>query len=98
MFLASHERGVPDALLAAGLVAVMLLVVFDLDRSHRGTITIPDGPIVAVRQSMNAPPAESGPSYRPDAVVENGLRCPSRWSVLPVLAAVSRREPVVPGA
>jgi len=60
MFLASHERGVFMALLAAGLVAVMLLVIFDLDRPHRGLIVIPDGPIVAVRQSMDAPPAAVG--------------------------------------
>jgi len=59
MFLASHDRGVLMALLAAGLVTVMLLVIFDLDRPHRGMITIPDGPIVAVRESMNAPPAAS---------------------------------------
>jgi hypothetical protein len=61
MFLAAHERGVLMALLAAGLVAVMLLVIFDLDRPHRGLITIPDGPIVAVRESMNAPPAAGPP-------------------------------------
>jgi hypothetical protein len=61
MFLASHERGVLMALLAAGLVAVMLLVIFDLDRPHRGLITVPDGPIVAVRESMNAPPAAPAP-------------------------------------
>ncbi len=60
MFLASHESGVFLALLAAGLVAVMLLVIFDLDRPERGLITIPDGPIVAVRASMDAPPAASG--------------------------------------
>jgi hypothetical protein len=60
MFLASHDSGVFMALLAAGLVAVMLLVFFDLDRPERGLITIPDGPIVAVRASMNAPPAASG--------------------------------------
>ena len=57
MFLASHESGVLMALLAAGLVAVMLLVIFDLDRPHRGLITIPDAPLVAVRESMNTPPA-----------------------------------------
>jgi hypothetical protein len=61
MFLAAHERGLLMALLAAGLVAVMLLVIFDLDRPHRGMITVPDGPIVAVRESMNAPPAAVGP-------------------------------------
>ena len=61
MFLASHDRGVLMALLAAGLVTVMLLVIFDLDRPERGLITIPDGPIIAVRESMNAPPAATGP-------------------------------------
>jgi hypothetical protein len=61
MFLASHERGVSMPLLAAGLVAVMLLVIVDLDRPHRGLITIPDGPIVALRESMNSPPAAVGP-------------------------------------
>jgi hypothetical protein len=61
MFLASHERGVSMALLAAGLVTVMLLVIFDLDRPHRGMITIPDGPLVAVRESMNTPPSATGP-------------------------------------
>jgi hypothetical protein len=60
MFLASHERGVFMALLAAGLVVVMLLVIFDLDRPHRGLITIPDGPLVAARQSMDGPPAAQG--------------------------------------
>src|SRR3954454_14680729 len=60
MFLASHERGVFMALLAAGLVAVMLLVIFDLDRPHRGLITIPDGPTAAVRQPMAAPPSAAG--------------------------------------
>ena len=55
------ERGVFMALLAAGLVTVMLLVIFDLDRPHRGLITIPDGALVAVRASMNAPPSVTGP-------------------------------------
>ena len=61
MFLASHERGVLMALLAAGLFTVMLLVIFDLDRPQRGVVTVPDGPIVAVRESMDAPPAAVGP-------------------------------------
>jgi hypothetical protein len=38
----------------------MLLVIFDLDRPHRGLITIPDGPLVAARQSMDGPPAAQG--------------------------------------
>ena len=61
MFLASHDRGVLMALLAAVLVTVMLLVIFDLDRPHRGMITISDAPLVAERVSMNSPPAATGP-------------------------------------
>ena len=61
MFVATHQRGVFMALLAAGLVSVMLLVIVDLDRPRRGMIAIPDGPIVAVRESMNLPPAAGGP-------------------------------------
>lgn len=61
MFLASHERGVLMTLFAAGLVTVILLVIFDLDRPHRGMITIPDAPLVAVRHSMNGPAAAAAP-------------------------------------
>ena len=64
MFLASHDRGVLMALLAAVLVTVMLLVIFDLDRPHRGMITISDAPLVAERASMNSPPAATGPGRR----------------------------------
>ena len=49
MLLASHDRGVLMALLAAGLVTVMLLVIFDLDRPQRGLITISDAPLAATR-------------------------------------------------
>lgn len=62
MYLAAHGRGVAMALLAAGLVTVMLLVIFDLDRPHRGMITIPDTPLTALRQSMEQPPAAIAPS------------------------------------
>ena len=61
MFLASHDRGVLMALFAAGLVTVMLLVIFDLDRPHRGMITVPDAPLVTARELMNSPPAATGP-------------------------------------
>jgi hypothetical protein len=61
MFLASHDRGLFMALLAAGLVTVMLLVIFDLDRPHRGLITISDAPLAAERESMNSPPPATGP-------------------------------------
>ena len=61
MFLAAHDRGVFMALLAAGLVTVMLLVIFDLDRPHRGLITISDAALVSERAYMNGPPAATGP-------------------------------------
>lgn len=53
-------RSVLPLLLAAGLVTMLLFVTFDLDRPTRGFITIPDGPLVALRQSMDQPPA-AGP-------------------------------------
>jgi hypothetical protein len=59
MFLASHEHGLFMALLAAAFVTVLLLVIFDLDRPHRGMITISDKPLTALRTSMNGPPAAS---------------------------------------
>jgi hypothetical protein len=60
-FLASHDRGIFMSLIAAGLVTVMLLVIFDLDRPRRGLITVPDAPLVAVRASMNTQPVATGP-------------------------------------
>jgi hypothetical protein len=62
MYLAAHGRGVSMALLAAGLVTIMLLVIFDLDRPHRGMITIPDAPLVAARQTMEQPAAAAAPT------------------------------------
>ena len=61
MLLAAHERGVFMALLATALVTVIMLVIFDLDRPHRGVIKVPDAPLVAVRESMDLPPAATGP-------------------------------------
>jgi hypothetical protein len=43
----------------------MMLVIFDLDRPHRGMIEIPDAPIVAVRESMDQPPAAAAPTGTP---------------------------------
>jgi hypothetical protein len=48
-------------LLAAGLITLLLLVTFDLDRPHRGFITIPTAPLVALRASMELPPAADAP-------------------------------------
>jgi len=53
-------RGFVPLLLAAGLVTMLLFVTFDLDRPTRGFINVPDAPLVALRASMDEPPA-AGP-------------------------------------
>jgi hypothetical protein len=50
-------RGILSMLLAAGLVTLLLLVIFDLDRPTRGLITIPTAPLESLRASMALPPA-----------------------------------------
>jgi hypothetical protein len=62
LYLAILGRGVITVLLAAGLVTLLLLVTFDLDRPTRGLITIPDAPLTSLRASMELPPAATGPS------------------------------------
>jgi hypothetical protein len=54
-------RGTFPALLAAGTVAMLLYVTFDLDRPTRGLIKVPDTPIAELRVSMNQPPAAGSP-------------------------------------
>ena len=60
-YLSILGRGVGTVLLAAGLVTLLLLVTFDLDRPRRGLIQIPDAPLVDLRASMELPPAASAP-------------------------------------
>src|SRR5262249_61000275 len=55
-------RGMVAMLAAAGLVTLLLLVTFDLDRPTRGLIKIPDTPLASVRASMAPPPAAKGPN------------------------------------
>lgn len=55
-------RGFVAMLAAAGLVTLLLLVTFDLDRPTRGIITVPSTPLAAVRASMVPPPAAAAPS------------------------------------
>ncbi|HKG44205.1 MAG TPA: hypothetical protein VKB10_08185 [Gaiellaceae bacterium] len=61
LYTAMHGRGSTMVILAGGLVTLLLLVVFDLDRPTRGLIRVPDSPLVALRGSMTSPPAASGP-------------------------------------
>jgi hypothetical protein len=60
-YLSLLGRGVIVVLLAAGLVTMLLLVTFDLDRPTRGLIRIPDGPLTDLRAEMALPPAATGP-------------------------------------
>ncbi len=61
-YLALLGRGVETVVLASGLITLLLLVTFDLDRPTRGLIRVPDGPLVSLRASMALPPAASAPS------------------------------------
>ena len=55
-------RGLVAILAAAGLVTLLLLVTFDLDRPTRGFITVPSAPLVSLRASMALPPAADAPA------------------------------------
>jgi hypothetical protein len=60
VYLAILGRGVITVLLAAGLVTLLLLVTFDLDRPTRGVIRVPSTPLTDLRASMELPPAAGG--------------------------------------
>ena len=64
LHLTTFGQGVFTVVLAAVLVALILLVTFDLDRPTRGLIQIPADPLINLRISMNAPPAASAPTGR----------------------------------
>jgi hypothetical protein len=59
LYLSVLGRGLWPMAFATTLVAMLLLVTFDLDRPTRGLITIPDTPYLSLRASM-ALPAASG--------------------------------------
>jgi hypothetical protein len=61
LYLAMLSRGVMTVLLAAVFVSVLLLITFDLDRPVRGLVSVPDTPLVALRASMELPPAARAP-------------------------------------
>jgi hypothetical protein len=60
-YLAVLGRATGAVLLAAGLVTLLLLVTFDLDRPTRGFIRVPATPLTNVRESMTLPPAAAAP-------------------------------------
>jgi hypothetical protein len=55
-------RGVSPVVVAAGLVTMLLLVTFDLDRPTRGLIEVPSTALTNLRSSMDLPPAATGPT------------------------------------
>ena len=61
LYLAMLSRGVVTVLLAAVFVSILLLITFDLDRPVRGFVQVPDTPLVALRASMELPPAARAP-------------------------------------
>jgi hypothetical protein len=61
LYTAMLGRGATTVVLAAALGALLLLVIFDLDRPTRGTIRITDAHLVALRASMALPPAAGAP-------------------------------------
>jgi hypothetical protein len=61
-YLSLLGRGVITVVLAAGIVTMLLLVTFDLDRPTRGLIEVPDTPLRNLRASMTLPPAASAPT------------------------------------
>jgi hypothetical protein len=60
LYLGILSRGVATVLLAAGLLTLLLFVTYDLDRPERGFIKVPSAPLVALRASMDLPPAAGG--------------------------------------
>jgi hypothetical protein len=57
LYLALLGRALVTSLVAASVVVLILFISFDLDRPHRGLITVPDSALVTVRESMDQPPA-----------------------------------------
>jgi hypothetical protein len=60
-YLSLLGRGSVAVVLVAVLVALLVLITFDLDRSTRGLIRVPSAPLQSVRTSMELPPAASPP-------------------------------------
>jgi hypothetical protein len=60
VYLSILGRGLLPVVVAAGLVTMLLLVTFDLDRPTRGLIQVPATPLTNERISMDLPPAAPG--------------------------------------
>ena len=60
LHLATFGRGVVTVLAVSLLVSVLLIVMFDLDRPHRGFIQVPSTPLEDLSVEMAAPPRRDG--------------------------------------
>jgi hypothetical protein len=61
LYLSALGKGLVPIVGAAIAVSALVYVTFDLDRPTRGAITVPATPLVAVRASMELPPAAPAP-------------------------------------
>ena len=61
LYLAMLGRRVAAVFIAAGVVTLIIFISVDLDRPHRGLITVPDSALVSTRAMMDLPPAADGP-------------------------------------
>ncbi len=64
LHLATFGRGLLTVLTVSLLVAILLVVTFDLDRPTRGVIDVPSTPLLDVRAGMAEPPAADAPGGR----------------------------------
>ena len=62
LHLATFGRGLLTVLTVSLLVAILLVVTFDLDRPTRGVIDVPSTPLIDVRAGMAGPPAAEAPA------------------------------------
>jgi hypothetical protein len=60
VYLSILGRGLLPVMVATGLVTMLLLVTFDLDRPTRGVIQVPSTPLTNLRSGMDLLPAAAG--------------------------------------
>ena len=62
LYLALLGKAVIPAVVGALMVSAVLLVTFDLDRPHRGFITVPDAPLSRPGRRWILPPTAVAPT------------------------------------
>jgi hypothetical protein len=61
LYLAVLGRGLVPIIAAAGVIGLLVVVTFDLDRPTRGLIEVPATPLIAEQATMSLPPAAPAP-------------------------------------